>query len=148
LRDKYPYLNRGEDDVKGPHAEGCKSIIVLRGQTGGEPGRIGPRPVGPTPFRTGSTSPLDEGFLIIFIAPTPKGHSLENRQIEGDTLKGAVSYRKSSNWLGDGLGHALATMVGPAWSSHGGVPEPCLEFIKVILHSTFDSDINNIFLLL
>jgi hypothetical protein len=32
--------------------------------------------------------------------------------------------RKSSSCLGDGLGHALATMVGPAWWSHGGVPEP------------------------
>jgi hypothetical protein len=36
----------------------------------------------------------------------------------------ADGHRKSSSFLGDGLGHALATMVGPAWRSHGGVPEP------------------------
>jgi hypothetical protein len=27
LRDKELYINRGEDDVKGPHAEGSKSTI-------------------------------------------------------------------------------------------------------------------------
>jgi hypothetical protein len=32
--------------------------------------------------------------------------------------------RKSSSCLGDGLGHALAATVSPAWWSHGGVPEP------------------------
>jgi hypothetical protein len=32
--------------------------------------------------------------------------------------------RKFSSCLGDGLAHALAAMVGPAWWSHGGVLEP------------------------
>jgi hypothetical protein len=36
----------------------------------------------------------------------------------------ADSRRKSASCLGDGLGHALAAMVGPTWWSHGGVPEP------------------------
>jgi hypothetical protein len=37
LRDKELYLNHGEDDVKGPHAEGSKSTIdreVLGSETG------------------------------------------------------------------------------------------------------------------
>jgi hypothetical protein len=33
----------------------------------------------------------------------------EKHREEADDL------RKSSSFLGDGLGHALATMVGPAW---------------------------------
>jgi hypothetical protein len=32
--------------------------------------------------------------------------------------------RKSSSCLSDGLGHDLVSMVGPAWWSHGEVPEP------------------------
>jgi hypothetical protein len=54
----------------------------------------------------------------------------------------ADSRRKSSSCLGDGLGHALAAMVGPAWWSHGGIPEPRLEFVKSFVPSTFDGDIN------
>jgi hypothetical protein len=53
----------------------------------------------------------------------------------------ADSRRKSSSCLEDGLGQALATMVGPAWSSHGGVPEPRLEFVKSFVPSTFDGDV-------
>jgi hypothetical protein len=45
--------------------------------------------------------------------------------------------RESSSCLGDGLGHALAAMVGPEWWSHGGVPEPWLEFVKSFVPSTF-----------
>jgi hypothetical protein len=36
--------------------------------------------------------------------------------------------RKSSSCLGDGLGHALDTMVGPAWWRYGGVPVPMIWF--------------------
>jgi hypothetical protein len=43
--------------------------------------------------------------------------------------------RKSLSWLGYGLGHALAAMVGPAWWSHGGVPESRLEFVKSFVPS-------------
>jgi hypothetical protein len=48
LRDKELYLNRGEDDVKGPHAEGSKSAIdrETSGRNWAEPGRNGPRQVG------------------------------------------------------------------------------------------------------
>jgi hypothetical protein len=35
---------------------------------------------------------------------------------------------KYSSCLGDGLGDALATMVGPTWWSHGGVPKPVSWF--------------------
>jgi hypothetical protein len=56
--------------------------------------------------------------------------------------------RKSSSCLGDGLGHALAAMVGPAWWSHGGVPEPRLEFVKSFVPSTFNGDINQFLSLL
>jgi hypothetical protein len=54
----------------------------------------------------------------------------------------ANSHCRSSSYLGDGLGHALAAMVGPAWWSHGGVLEPCLGSIKAFVLSTFDGDIN------
>jgi hypothetical protein len=54
----------------------------------------------------------------------------------------ADGYRKSSSCLGDGLGHALAALVGPAWWSHGGVPEPQVDFVKSFVPSTFDGDIN------
>jgi hypothetical protein len=55
--------------------------------------------------------------------------------------KEADGRRKSSSCLGHGLGHALATMVGPAWGSHGGVLEPRLEFVKSFVPSTFDGDV-------
>jgi hypothetical protein len=42
-------------------------------------------------------------------------HSPESHQIEGDTPKEADGRPKSLSCLGDGLGHALATMVGPTW---------------------------------
>jgi hypothetical protein len=57
------------------------------------------------------------------------------------STRGTNGRRKSLSCLGDGLGHALATMVGLAWWSHGGVLKPCLEFIKAFVHSTFDGDI-------
>jgi hypothetical protein len=56
--------------------------------------------------------------------------------------------RKSSSCLGDGLGHALAAMVGSVWWCHGGVPEPRLEFVKSFVPSTFDDDINQFLSLL
>jgi hypothetical protein len=49
----------------------------------------------------------------------------------------AVGRREFSSCLGDGLGHALAAMVGPAWWSQGGVPVPRLEFVKSFVPSTF-----------
>jgi hypothetical protein len=36
-------------------------------------------------------------------------------QIKGDMPKEAAGRRKTSSYLEDGLGHALATIVGPAW---------------------------------
>jgi hypothetical protein len=58
-------------------------------------------------------------------------HSSESRRHEGEAPEEADCHRKSSSCLGDGLGHALAAMVGPTWWSHGGVLEPRIEFIKV-----------------
>jgi hypothetical protein len=40
---------------------------------------------------------------------------LDVQLFEGDMPKEANGHRKSSSCLGDGLGHALAAMVGPAW---------------------------------
>jgi hypothetical protein len=54
----------------------------------------------------------------------------------------ANNHRKSLSRLGNGLGHALAAMVGPAWWIHGGVPEPWLEIVMSFVPSTFDGDIN------
>jgi hypothetical protein len=56
--------------------------------------------------------------------------------------------RKSSSCLGDGLGHSLAAIVGHARWSHGGVPEPRLEFVKLFVPPTFDGDINQFLSLL
>jgi hypothetical protein len=39
-------------------------------------------------------------------------------QIDGDMSKEANNHHKSSSCIGDGLGHALTAMVGPAWWSH------------------------------
>jgi hypothetical protein len=51
LRDKEPYLNCGEDDVKGPHAEESKSTIdreASGSETGPNRAWAGrPRPAGP-----------------------------------------------------------------------------------------------------
>jgi hypothetical protein len=54
-------------------------------------------------------------------------HSPESCQIEWDTPEEADGRRKSSTCLGDGLGHALAAMVGPMvkpWSSR---VMPCIH---------------------
>jgi hypothetical protein len=79
-------------------------------------------------------------YLCLRRPPHPSIH-----QRAADTKKHreeADGHRSSSSCLGDGLGHALAAMVGPAWWSHGGVPEPCFGSIKAFVLSTFDGDIN------
>jgi hypothetical protein len=119
-------------------------------QDGAELGRNGPGPVGlgrpAWPVLGPVHAPLWPRCSSIYCLclrwpPHPSilqrvADTKEKRQEEAD------SHRKSSSCLGDGLGHALAAMVGPAWWSHGGVPEPRLEFVKSFVPSTFDGDIN------
>jgi hypothetical protein len=97
-------------------------------------------------------APFDLGARL-FIASASVGRHIHPFIREPPTrrrsrLEGADSCRKSSSCLGDGLGHALATMVGPAWWSHDGVPESWLEFVKSFVPSTFDGDINQFLSLL
>jgi hypothetical protein len=69
--------------------------------------------------------------------------------MEEDMPKGANGRRKSSSRLGDGLGHVVAS---PLLALRGEAMvefrSPCLEFIKAIVYSTFDGDINHVFSLL
>jgi hypothetical protein len=66
LRDKELYLNRGEDDVKGPHAEGSKSTIdreVSGSETG--PNRVDRAQAGrPGLFRARFATPFDLGVSL------------------------------------------------------------------------------------
>jgi hypothetical protein len=84
LRDKEPYLNRGEDDVKGPHEEGSKSTID-REASGANRGRNGPgrsaqagRLWGPR-FSSGVIKPKERVYCVDFGQMTVNlGHHLEN----------------------------------------------------------------------
>jgi hypothetical protein len=42
-------------------------------------------------------------------------HSSESRRTKEKHRGEADDHRKSSSYIGDGLAHALAAMVGPAW---------------------------------
>jgi hypothetical protein len=55
---------------------------------------------------------------------------------------------KSSSCLGDGLGHALTTMVGLSGEAIVEFHSPCRDSFKAIVHSTFDGDINHVVSLL
>jgi hypothetical protein len=104
-----------------------------------------PRPAGLACFGPGSR-PLWPRCLSIYCLCLRRPPHPSILQIAAETKEKyreeAGGRRKSSSCLGDGLGHALAAMVGPAWWSHGGVLEPRLEFIKSFVPSTFDDDIN------
>jgi hypothetical protein len=117
---------------------------------GAEPGRHGPWPIGPGlpawPFSGPVRVPLWPRCLSIYCLclrrpPHPSIHqrAAETKEKHREEADGR---RKSWSWLGDGLGYALATMVGPTWWSHGGVLEPQLEFIMLSIPSTSDGDIN------
>jgi hypothetical protein len=118
-------------------------------QDGAEPARNGPRPVGAGRPTWLVSSPvhvplcprcLSINCLYLHRPPHPSIHqrAVETKEKHREE---ADSRRKSSSFLGDGLGHALAAMVSPVWWSHGGVPEPWLEFVKSSVPSTFDGDI-------
>jgi hypothetical protein len=117
---------------------------------GAEPSRHGPGSVGPGrpswPVSGPVHAPLWPRCSSIYCLclrrpPHPSIHqrAAETKEKHREKDNGR---RKSSSCLGDGLGHALAAMVGPAWWSHGGVPEPRLQFVKSFVPSTFDGDIN------
>jgi hypothetical protein len=117
-----------------------------RGRTGPKRAWAGrPRPVGLACFGPGSCSLCPRCLSIYCLClrrpPHPSIHqrvtdTMEKHREEADGC------RKSSSCLGDGLGHALAAMVGPVWWSHGGVPVSRLEFVKSFVPSIFDGDIN------
>jgi hypothetical protein len=117
---------------------------------GARRGRNGSGPVGPHqpawPVSGTVRTPLCPRCLSIYWLclrrpPHPSIHQRVSDTKEKHREE-ADGRRKSSSCLGDGLGHALATMVGPAWWSYGGVPEQRLEFVKSFVPSTFDCDIN------
>jgi hypothetical protein len=94
---------------------------------GAEPGRNGPGPVGLACFGPGSRPlwPTCSSIYCLYLCRPP--HRSIHQRVADTKVKHreeAVGRRKSSSCLGDGLGHALAAMVGSAWWSHGGVPEP------------------------
>jgi hypothetical protein len=97
-----------------------------------EPGRNGPGPVAPGQPAWPVLSPVCDALcprcssincLCLYRLPYPSIHRRAANTKEKHWEE-AAGRRKSSSCLGDGLGHALATMVGPTWWSHGGVPEP------------------------
>jgi hypothetical protein len=110
-----------------------------------KPGRNGPEPVGPSrsawPVPGPVRAPLWPRCSSIYYLSLRRPPHPSNHQRAADTKEKhweeADGRRKSSSCLGDGLGHALAAMVGPAWWSHGGVPESRLEFVKSFVPSTF-----------
>jgi hypothetical protein len=112
---------------------------------GAEPGQNGPGPVHqagrPSLIRARFAPPFCPRWLSIYCLclhrpPHPSIHqrAAETKEKHREEANGR---RESSSCLGDGLGHALAAMVGPVWWSHGGVPEPRLEFVKSFVPSTF-----------
>jgi hypothetical protein len=69
LRDKYPNLNCGENNVKGPHAEGCKSKIAWEAsgrKTGVKWAKMGlgrlAQASRPSPFRAWIAAPF---YLVV-----------------------------------------------------------------------------------
>jgi hypothetical protein len=119
---------------------------------GAEPGRNGPGLVGPgrSPWPVSGPvwAPLcprcSSIYCLLLCLRRPPYPSIHQRVTDTKEKhrEEADDHRKSLSCLGDGLGHALASMVGPTWWSHGGVLEPRLEFVKSFVPSTFDGDIN------
>jgi hypothetical protein len=121
----------------------------VREQNMAKPGRNGHGPVSPGRLAWPVPSPVHDthwprcssiNCLYLCRPPHPCIHqraanTKEKHREEADGL------RKSLSCLGDGLGHTLAAMVGPAWWSHGGVSDTRLEFVKSFVPSTFDGDV-------
>jgi hypothetical protein len=116
-----------------------------RGARRAEPGQNGPGPVGPGRPAQPDPSPVRSPFcprclpiycLCLRRPPHPSFHqrAAETKEKHWEEV---VGRRESSSCLGDVLGHDLSTMVCPVWWSHGGVPEPRLEFFKSFVPSTF-----------
>jgi hypothetical protein len=87
-------------------------------RTGAELGQKGPRPAGPARFRA-SSRPLCPRCSSIYCLclRQPPHPSIHQRvaEMKEKHHEEADGRRESSSCLGDGLGHALAAMVGPAW---------------------------------
>jgi hypothetical protein len=138
LRDKDLYLNRGEDDVKGPHAGWSKSAIdreASGSETGPKCAWVGrPRPTDLACSEPGSRPPLTYVLFYILSLPPLAATSIHPsiHKRAADTKEKhweeADGHHKSSSCLEDGLGHSLAAMVGPAWWSHGGDQKPMSWF--------------------
>jgi hypothetical protein len=97
-----------------------------------KPSQNGPRPVGPGQPAWPISGPVHDALwpwsssiycLCLRRPPHPSNHQRAADTKEKNREE-ADGRRKSLSCLGDGLGHALASMAGPAWWSHSGVPEP------------------------
>jgi hypothetical protein len=121
LHSKDSSLNHEGNDVKGhmqvhTNKESCKK------QPGRKPGRTRPKWASadrPSPLRAWFGTPFCPRCLFIYClclrrTPHPSIHQrvAETKEKHWEEADGR---RKSSSCLGDGLGHALAAMVGPAW---------------------------------
>jgi hypothetical protein len=101
---------------------------------GAELGRNRPGPVGPGrpawhvsgPVRAPLCPRCSSIYCLCLCLHWPPHPSIHQRaaNTKEKHREEADDRHKSSSCLEDGLGHALATMVGPAWWSHGGVSEP------------------------
>jgi hypothetical protein len=114
-------------------------------RNGAEPGRNGLGSVSPSRPAWPISGPVRDALwprrssiycLCLRRPPYPSNHkrAADTKEKHREQADGR---RKSSSCLGDGLGHALAAMAGPAWWSHGVVLEPWLEFVKSFVPSTF-----------
>jgi hypothetical protein len=121
----------------------------VREQNGAETSQNGPGPIGlgrpawPVPSSVHDALWPRCSSIYCLCLRQPPDPSIHQRAADTKEKyqKEADGHCKSLSCLGDGLGHALDAMVGPAWWSHGGVPEPRLEFVKSFVPSTFDSDV-------
>jgi hypothetical protein len=138
LRDKELYLNRGEDDIKGPHAYGSKSTID-REASGSGPGPKQAQAGRPSPFSCRFTMPFD------LCAPLPPPaatsiHSLESRRHEGEASGGSRRLPQvlelPRRWPRPCLSHhGWPYVVKPWWSSgaHALIPSRQLYILHLMV---------------
>jgi hypothetical protein len=131
------------------HMQKVTSQQLTEKRRGANRGRTGPGPVSPGRPPWPVLIPVHDALwprcssIYFFCLRQPPYPSIHQRatDMKKKHREEADGRCKSSSCLGDGLGHALAAMVGPTWWSHGGVPESRLEFVKSFVPSTFDGDV-------
>jgi hypothetical protein len=123
---------------QGPTLQKGASQQLIEKCRGARRGRNGPGPVGPGWLTWPVLSPVHNTLwprcssINCLYLRRPLHPSIHQRATDTKEKhqKEADGRRKSSSHLGDGLGHALAAIVGPTWWSHGGVPEPMPWFYQ------------------